>query len=270
MRYDKLLEGRNVWITGGTAPPYDAYAQLFARHGARLVVMDADAARGARLLESLNGVGADHAFLAGDPADPDGIAAVCEETLERFGAPDVWLYAADLYEAAYIDEMRAEALDQMLAVSVLTPFQIMKVLARPMRENGGGAVVFAGSQYGIQGMNRVSGYGAAKGGQFAMSNAFALEYAADGIRVNAIALGASLPPIGDDLLRQSGEADGPDFWGTVQPFPRRGELLEAANAALFLASDMAGYITGETLYVNGAEQLIAHNHHFPRKDRVLP
>ncbi|MDR2648950.1 MAG: SDR family oxidoreductase [Clostridiales bacterium] len=250
MRYSKLLEGKSAWITGGSAPPFDAYALLFTKHGARVTVLDCE--KGCDLTE------------------PDAAGAACEALLSESGPPDIWLHIADVYDTAYIDELSMETLEKMLAVSVLTPFRIMKSIAVPMRENGGGSVVFVSGEYGVQAMNRVSAYGAAKGGEIAMANAFAVEYAADGIRVNTLVPGVSFSPVGDDILLQSGESDTPDFWGCVQPFRRRGDMSELANAALFLASDMSDYITGEALYINGAEHLIAHNHGFPRKDKVMP
>ncbi len=270
MRYDKMLKRKTVLITGGAASLVSAFAALFARHGARLSLAGLSVPDTARIKGELKAYGAGAEFFSCDFTKPEQTSSLCLSMLGSSGAPDVWLHAADEYGMAYIDDMDMQALERMFALSVTAPFQIMKAFAQPMVARGDGSVIFVSSQYGAQAMNRVSGYGAAKGAEISLAHAFALEYASSGIRVNALVQGASIPPVGDDLLRQSGEADDAEFWGTVQPFPRRGTPEELANAALFLASDMASYITGETLYVDGAEHLIAHNHLFPRKDKVLP
>ena len=271
MRYDKLLEGKTAWITGGAAFPYDAYANLFSEHGAALIIIDGFPDDGSKLADSIKRRGGKAEYRECDLYDADKIEALCNALLAEFGPPDVFLHVADRYGTAYIDELDYSEMERMLAISITAPFAVMKSVAGPMAAGGrGGAAVFVSGHYGVQGMNRVSAYGAAKGGEISMVYSLAMEYAGDNIRVNAIVPGVSFPPIGDDLLKQSGEADTPEFWGTVQPFRRRGRMDELANAALFLASGMSSYITGETLLVNGAQHLIAHNHNFPRKDIPMP
>jgi len=240
IRYDRLLEGKSAWISGVDTPSCGAYARLFEKHGAKVTVLSEESG-----------------FTM---TAPDLTTEKCRELIREIGVPDIWLHAADLFDTDYADDLRMETMDRMLDVSLLAPFAIMRALAEPMKENGGGSVIFVSGQYGLQAINRVSAYGAAKGGEIAMAGALAMEYAADGIRVNTLVAGASFPPVGDSLLKLSGEDDTPDFWGTVQPFRRRGSPDELANAALFFASDMSAYITGETLYIDGAEHLIAHNH----------
>ncbi|MCL2059778.1 MAG: SDR family oxidoreductase [Oscillospiraceae bacterium] len=272
LRYDKLLAGKTAWITGGAEPPYDAYARLFSEHGADIVLVGGRPEDGEKLCNELRqGGGGNAEHQKCDLYDADMIEALCGHLLAGSNAPDVFLHVADMYHAAYIDELDYSNMERMLAISVTAPFAVVKCIAAPMAAvNGGGSIIIVGGHYGVQGMNRASGYGAAKGGEISLAYSLAMEYAADNIRVNAIVPGASFPPVGEDLLAMSGEGDTPDFWGTVQPFRRRGRMGELANAALFLASGMSSYITGEALLVNGAEHLIAHNHNFPRKDRPLP
>ena len=271
LRYDRLLDGKTAWITGGAAFPYDAYARLFSEHGAKLVLIGESTENSEKLCGELKQKGGGAEFYICDLYDSDRVEALCDELLSKSsGAPDVFLHAADRYGAAYIDELDYGEFERMLSISITTPFAVVRRLAAPMAARGGGAIVFVGGYYGMQAMNRSSGYGAAKGGEISLAYSLAMEYAADNIRVNAIVPGASFPPIGEELLTVSGEADTPDFWGTVQPFRRRGRLEELANAALFLASDMSSYITGEILPVDGAQHLIAHNHNFPRINIPLP
>ena len=282
MKYDRLLDGKTVWITGGTSPPYDVYARLFSKHGARIVLIDlmdlmdgfsecgGRGGNGGNLCRELRQNGGVADFYECDLFDSDRIEELCARLLSEYGAPDIYLHVADKYGAAYIDELDYGEFERMLAISVLAPFAVMKRVAEPMAARGGGSAVFVSGYYGVQGMNRVSGYGAAKGGEIMLAYSLAKEYAPAKIRVNAIVPGASFPPVGDDLPALSGEADTPDFWETVQPFRRRGRMDELANAALFLASDMSDGVTGEALLVDGAGHLIAHNHYFPRKDKVLP
>ncbi len=229
MRYDRLLEGKTVLITGGGGAIASAFARLFTQHGAN-VVLDYEA---------------------------------------YIGPPDAWVHAADDYRPAYIDEMGTDDLKSMMDVSAVSPYAAACAFA-VSRAGRGGSIVFVASQYGVQAMNRVSGYGAAKGAEIALAKALAEEMAPCGIRVNALVPGVSIGPVGEDILRQSGDKDTPDFWGTVQPFRRRGTPEELADAALFLLSDFSLGVSGEALYVDGAQHLIAHNHYFPREDKVLP
>ena len=293
MRYDRLLENKTVWITGCATRPYDAYARLFSAHGARIVLIDANRGDGEALCAELrqgggdrgNGCGGGAEYFHCDLHDSAAIEALCDSLLRPAPcdslllpaanqpgsavstAPDVYLHVADEYGAAYIDELKYSDLESMMAVSVVTPYTIASRIAAPMAAKGGGSIVIVSGHYGVQAMNRVSGYGAAKGGQIALARALAAQFETQGsnIRVNAVVPGVSFPPVGEDILAQSGEADTPDFWGTVQTFRRRGQVGELANAALFLASGMASNVNGEALYVNGAEHLIAHNHYFPTK-----
>lgn len=293
MRYDRLLEDKTVWITGGADAPYDAYARLFHAHGARIFMIDACAdGKGAGGGMTDSGEGADggvyaegtalyadpgvgqcdcvNRFFECDLSDPEGVAELCGDIMNKHGAPDVYLHVADYFKPAYIDDMDYDDLQKTLTISALTPYTVLSRVAPGMAANGGGAAVFVGGHYGVQSMNRVSGYGAAKGAEFALARALAAEYAPFGIRVNAVAPGASFPPAADDVLSRSGYADAPEFWQTVQPICRRGDMSELADAALFLASGMASCVTGEILQVDGAEHLVAHNHNFPGNGYKMP
>jgi NAD(P)-dependent dehydrogenase (short-subunit alcohol dehydrogenase family) len=273
---NRLLEDKTVWITGGASYPYDAYASLFARHGAYVITIDqlsSGAAYRERSIDVSNMAfrersinGANVTFRECDLYDAASVESVCDALLSEGAVPDVYLHVADEYGAAYIDELDYPSFARMLELSLLTPFAAVRRIAGPMAENGGGAVVFVSGHYGVQAINRVSGYGAAKGGQISLAYSLAAEFAEDNIRVNAIVPGVNFPPVGDEILAQSGSVDSAEFWNTVQPFPRRGRMDELANAALFLASDMSAHISGETLHVDGAERLIAHNHSFPGRN----
>ena len=261
MRYDRLLDGKSAWITCGGASSCNAYARLFSRHGAKITHIGG-AEPGSR--------GGSAKFYECDLCDNARLERLCSGLLSESGAPDVYLHVADLFAPAYIDEMEFSDLERMLEIGVLAPYAVMGLIAGPMAANGGGAAVFVAGHYGVQGMNRVSGYGAAKGAEIELARALASEYAAGGVRVNAVVPGVSFPPVADDILSQSAGDGSREFWQTVQPVWRRGGEEDLANAVLFLASDMASRVNGQALLVNGAEHLIAHNHIFPRRDFKMP
>ena len=269
-KYDKMLDGKTAWITGGASRPCDAYARLFNAHGAKLVVIDDLHADGAALCRELADQGGNAVFRGCNLRETDRLADLCMSIISEIGAPDIYLHVADVYKPAFVDEAAYADITEMFDVSVSAPYAVIGVAAAPMAKKGGGSVVFVGGHYGVQSMNRVSGYGAAKGAQFALARALAAQYRADNIRVNAVAPGAGFPPVADDILARSGGDGSPEFWRTVQPVCRRGEMRDLADAALFLASDMSARVNGEVLLVDGAEHLVAHNHYFPRRDTVMP
>jgi 3-oxoacyl-[acyl-carrier protein] reductase len=97
------------------------------------------------------------------------------------------------------------------------------------------------------------------GGLHAMANAFAADCARHGVRVNCLLLGAAVGAMAALKEAYMTEEESKELWGTVTPLWRKAEAREVANAALFLASDMASYITGEALFVNGGQHIVAHN-----------
>jgi len=236
-----MLEDKNVLITGGKSAISRATAALFKEHGANIVIADS--------MDKLDeGFGNYEYYCAGCNFE---VSSLCDWYLTRYKAPDIWFNCINTLFDAYIDEMQDDELVQMAYLYLTMPFLLMKEMIPAMiKENHGGSIIQMCS-YALAGHTGVSGYAAVNGGLMAMTNAIAVEYASDGIRANTIMPGTSL--LCEDINGDN------KTWEHTQMLTRRGNHIEAANLALFLASDMSNHITGEAIYVNGGQHIIPHN-----------
>ena len=262
MRYDRLLEGKRALITGGANGLGRACALLFAEHGAIVTIADIDAANGEAALAELRSIEPACVFYPVDLRDEGDINAMCGAYLNAFGAPDVWLNSAGMIKLGFVDELACEALDDMMSINLVAPMLIMNRLVPAMIEKRGGSVVQLASEYALTGYNAASGYAATMGGLHAMTNTFAADCAQYGVRVNCLLLGAGTGAMAALKAADMTHKESKQLWGAITPLWRKAEAREVANAALFLASDMASYITGEALFVNGGQHIVAHNEIF--------
>jgi len=259
-----MLDGKRALITGGASKVGRACATLFAEHGARIAVADIDAARGRELCRELaftSSESADATFYEVDLREESEIERMCGAWLAD-GAPDVWLNCAGVYAPGYVDELPDEALWEMTQVNLLAAFRIAKRIAPAMAARGGGAIVQFASEYALTGYNGVSGYAATMGGVCAMTQSLAIEFAPRRVRMNCLLPGLSASTVGDQQEANMTEDERAAFWRKIAPIPRRARDEELADAALFLASDMSRYITGEAIFVSGGQHVVAHNHYF--------
>ena len=262
MHQSGLLHQKKVLITAGASQIGSACALLFAAQGAVVAIADRDREAGERLLSRLADHAAGCAFYAVDLTCKNSIDDLCARYLADFGAPDVWLNCAGICHPAYIDEQEEAPMAEMMALNLLSTFRIMRHLAEPMKRNQGGSIIQLASDYAATGANGLSVYAATKGGLFAMANAFAMDYAPYGIRVNSILPGVSIASMGDRIEQEMGSAEAAAYFQRTQLLPRRGRVDEVADAALFLASDLSRLVNAEGLFVNGGQNIIAHSQPF--------
>jgi NAD(P)-dependent dehydrogenase (short-subunit alcohol dehydrogenase family) len=240
-RIDRLLDftGRRVLVTGAASGIGAATAELFAAHGATLVLADrqADAlkARAAAL-----GAGA-HTY---DQAD----AASIEWLAESAGAVDVLVNNAGILEVGPLLDMSPATVRRVLDVDLLGHILVMRAVARGMVDRRRGAIVNTGSQLAFAGAATRAVYAAAKAAITQVTKSAAVEWAPLGVRVNCIAPGRTLTPLTAHVL-----ADPVEFARGLEHIPagRFGQPEDIARAILFLASDAADYVTGATLVVDG-------------------
>lgn len=266
MRYDRLLWDKRALITGGAGGIGRACAELFARHGATVAICDIDAARGNEALGELMALNPDCAFYRADLRFDAEIDVVCGAYLEKYGAPDVWVHSAGVIRTGYIDQLTDADLEEMLLLGAAAPLRIMRRIAPAMTARGSGSIVMVGSEHSITGANDVSGFAAAMGALHALANAFAMDYARYGIRVNCLLPGVATGSMADLRAADRDFERARHLWSTYVPFSRRAEDGEIASAALFLASDMARYITAEGMFVDGGQHVVSHKENY-RKGR---
>jgi len=239
------LEGQRALVTGATSGIGRAVALQLAREGAEVLVHGRDAARGAETVQEISGAGGKASFVAADLTDADDVERLASEV----GEVDILINNAGISLFAPTAEVDVAAFDKMFASNVRAPFFLVAALAPGMAARGRGSIVSLSSMAGGVGLVGGAAYGATKASLEAMTRAWAAEYSASGVRVNAIAPGPVYTPT----------PSGPDFitaLGETTPMHRASQPEEIAEVIAFLASPRASYITGTTVAVDGGRRAI--------------
>src|ERR1700733_566742 len=238
-----------VLITGALTGIGRATAVAFAREGARIVVSGRHEKEGKELEKELRGLGAEAEFVKSDVRHDDDIRALIDKTVARFGRLDVAVNNAGTEGVpGPVTEQTAESYAATFDTNVLGVLLSMKHELRVMQSQGFGSIVNISSTMGSRGAANASLYVASKHAVEGLTKSGALEAAAFGVRVNAIAPG----PVETAMLdRFTGSADRKAGLVAGIPLRRAGRPEELADAILFLASDKAAFITGQIINVNG-------------------
>jgi NAD(P)-dependent dehydrogenase (short-subunit alcohol dehydrogenase family) len=244
-RSQEALEGQRALVTGATSGIGRAVALQLARDGSEVVVHGRDAARGAETVEEITGAGGKASFAAADLGDAADVQWLAGEV----GAVDILINNAGISRFGPTAEFDIAAFDELFATNVRAPFILVAALAPGMATRGRGSVVSLSSMAGGVGLVGGAAYGATKASLEAMTRAWAVEYSASGVRVNAIAPGPVYTPT----------PSGPEFitaLGETTPMRRASQPEEIAEVVAFLASGRASYITGTTVAVDGGRRAI--------------
>jgi NAD(P)-dependent dehydrogenase (short-subunit alcohol dehydrogenase family) len=246
---ERLLEGKVAIVTGASRGIGAATAQVLAEAGAAVVL----AARDERGIETVAGriiaSGGDAYAVATDVADERSVERLIERTLAAAGRIDVaFNNAGDGHLPAPLAEIPVDEFDRTIAVNLRGVFLSMKYEIEAMLAGGGGAIVNMSSTAGLRGVKGIASYSAAKHAILGLTKSAALDYAAQNIRVNAVAPG----PILTHRLEQLDEEKRRQV-GSYLPIGRIGEPEEVGHTVAWLLSDRASFITGVTVPVDGGK-----------------
>ncbi len=250
---DQRLTNKVAIITGGAAGIGKATAELFLKHGARVMLVDINAEQLAATADELNNP--DVRWVAADVADEAAVKDYVNQTLDQFGRIDVFFNNAGIEgKMGPITEQSMENFDRVMAVNVRGAFLGLKYVLKQMLKQGSGSVINMSSVAGLDGTATAAPYVTSKHAVTGLSKCAALEVASHNIRVNSV----HPSPINTRMMRSIEELFSPGHPEEAKqklergvPLGRYGESEEVANLVLFLASDESSYITGSAYRVDG-------------------
>ena len=245
------MAGRAVVVTGATRGIGKGIARVFAGAGARVLIVGRDAEAAKATVAELSATGAEASYLLADVSRREDCQRIAEAAAERFGGIDVLCANAGIFPAAPLAEMTDENIDEVLGTNLRGTILSVQACLPALAASGHGRVVLTSSITGpITGFPGWAHYGASKAGQLGFLRTAAIELAASGVTINAV-LPGNIVTEGLDELGEEYQAQ----MAASIPLRRLGTVEEIGHAALFLATDEAGYITGQTIVVDGGQVL---------------
>ena len=242
-----------VLVTGGGGGIGRAAAQRFLAEGASVVLSGTRADRLQAVQRDLDPPGERTLLVAGQITTREQAQVLVERAVERFGGVDVLVNSTGIFRPAAFAEQTEDHLEEALG-SILRPtYRASQAVVEAMRERGGGAIVNVGSMWAIDAIatTPTSAYSMAQAGRHALTKNLAIELAADGIRVNTVALAFVETPAYERFMTPEEAQAVLDSVDGFHPLGRRGQPEDVAEAVVFLASDGARWITGTTLPIDG-------------------
>lgn len=237
------IAGKTAIVTGAATGIGRASAKRFAAEGANVTVADINSEDGSELVQQINENGGNAIFVKTDVGDSGDVEAMVNETVETFGSVDfAHNNAGTGHSFAPVHEFSYEEWDQNMNVNLRGIFSCMKEQLKYMSETGEGAIVNTSSLAGLWASPLKSAYISSKHGVVGLTKTAALEYANDGIRINAICPGLTRTQMTEDNLEAGRKLTAMD---------RAAEPREQAGMAVWLCSDDASFITGTAIPIDG-------------------
>lgn len=239
-----LLKNQIAVITGGTAGIGKAIALEFARNGAKVAIFGTNAERGQQIVQEIGPEKA--AFYQVNVGKTKDVEEAIKQVQDKLGPIDILVNNAGITRDQLMLKMTEEDWDSVMEVNVKSCYNTCKALTRQMLKSRKGVIINISSVIGLIGNAGQANYAASKAAIIGFTKALAKEFASRNIRVNCIAPGFIDTKMTESMNEQQRQAT-----LSVIPMERMGTSLDIANAAVFLASPMAAYITGQVLTVDG-------------------
>ncbi len=245
------MEQKSVIVTGGSKGLGRGIAQVFAREGAKVLVVARQQDAGERTAREIVDAGGTASFFRADVSNWDDVEAMAEAAVDRHGGIDILCSNAGIFPSARVEEMTQVEWDTVNSVNLKGTFFAVKACLPELKKKEEGRILLTSSITGpITGYPGWAHYGATKAGMLGFMRTAAIEFARYNITINAVMPGnimtEGLDDIGEDYLRRMEQSI---------PLGKLGDPEDVAYAVLFLASHEAKYITGQTLVVDGGQTL---------------
>ena len=247
------IKGQVAIVTGAAQGIGKAIAERYAAAGAKVVLADVQVERGREVAAALGG---DCIFVECDVGDRAAVNRLVDATIARFGALNIAVCNAGISHSAEFLDLDEDQFDRVLRVNLKGPFLLGQAAARHMAKNGGGAIINMSSINAVIASPHIVPYVVSKGGLNQLTRVMALGLARYGIRVNAIGPGSIDTEQLASIIGNDEEARRKILART--PIGRLGQPEEIAEIAVFLASQSASYITGQTIYADGGRLPLAY------------
>jgi 3-oxoacyl-[acyl-carrier protein] reductase len=243
----KLLQGKNVIITGASRGIGKGIAQVFASHGANVAFTYSSSQTPALELEKeLSDLGVKAKAYKSNAADFKESQELIEAISKDFDSIDVLINNAGITKDNLLMRMSEADFDQVIEINLKSVFNMTKAVQRTMLKQRHGSIINMSSVVGVKGNAGQTNYAASKAGIIGFSKSVALELGSRNIRCNSIAPGFIETEMTGALNEEIVQG-----WRDGIPLKRGGTVEDVANACVFLASDLSAYITGQTLHVDG-------------------
>jgi NAD(P)-dependent dehydrogenase (short-subunit alcohol dehydrogenase family) len=242
------FDGKVVVVTGGGAGIGRATSLALGKAGARVVIGNRNSDQGDEVVEAIRDAGGEALFQQTDVTNAEQVQALIQKAVSEYGAVNLAFNNAGTEgELGALHEIGTEAAANLFDVNINGVFYALKYEIEEMLKIGGGAIVNTSSIFGFKAAAGFSPYIASKHAIAGLTRAAALDYATQGIRINAVAPG----PINTRMLIDVSGGD-PDVFSSFVPMERIGQPEEVAEAVLWLLSEQASYVNGHLLSVDGA------------------
>lgn len=239
-------------ITGAGSGIGRATALLFAKKGAKVVVVDLDSKEGSKTIDSIKGDGGEATLVVANVSKTSNVQHMVKTILELCGRLDILVNNAGIFTEGSVVETTEEDWNRVLGVNLVGVFLCMKYCIPEMIKGGGGVIVNVSSEAGLVGIRNQVAYNVSKSGVIALTKSTALDFAENNIRVNCLCPGRVLTPLVEKVISDS---EDPEATRRVlsddRPLKRMGTPEEIAAGILFLASDETPYATGTILSIDG-------------------
>ncbi len=241
-----LLDGKNAIVTGGGQGIGRAISLAFAKEGANVAVCDMNLETATSTAKEIESMGRTSVAIKANVTSQDEVTKMINESIEKLNNIDILVNNAGITRDGLLMRMKEEDWDSVITVNLKSAFLCSKSIVRHMMKQKQGRIINMASVIGITGNAGQANYAASKGGLISLTKSLAKEFAGRNILANAIAPGFIQTVMTDKLPDNEKEKI-----LTAVPLSKMGQPEDIANAAIYLASDLSSYITGQVITVDG-------------------